>query len=613
MATDALRMCNEWWEVDISPELNGRVSRLVNRADGTAPVQPPDGAAGLLAEGGRLPPFGLDCWTKSGSEPDPNTGVLSAFAPIFRVPFFMSAIPEGVRLEARAAGLRLAIEWRLPAGPAPLQCRLLLTNESAPADDFQFEGFFVWHLPEADWHRTGIVYPGHAPIAPAPYGEISFEGGEGNGCAAWWRRGTTSGVALRGGERITRFFSGISGAMFVLGPHSERVRLAPGDSLVASFEIAPLDGALAAGWPLDLPAAETRLAAEDARIAAQVVRVGSLDAWTTPAEPSPIVKRAFHVTLQYAPNDLHRCIDLLERFVAPAGYNQLLVEVDRAFPFRSHPSVTPAWAWSRREWDEYLDAARSLGLEVIPLYNALAHQGESALTTAYPEMREDDDGWCLCPRHPRVMACLGDLFDELTGVFAPRCFHVGLDEVDVPSRPQTFGICPRCRQADGGTLFADHVNALYGHLAARGLEMMMWADMLLYRDEHNSVNGLRTGAWRAIDRLPRDIIMIDWVYTPVEAYGGTDYLLDKGFRVMGATWHHAAVLPSYLQYAVEQRLFGMCQTTWSGVSVREWPMLVNLMAAKYFQNPCIDDYAAALEEAKALALLLCRGQKSMEA
>jgi hypothetical protein len=345
------------------------------------------------------------------------------------------------------------------------------------------------------------------------------------------------------------------------------------------------------------------LVTQEARDAQTAGRIGSLAEWTAPAS-APIARRAFHLTLQYGPSDLRGTIDLLEKIIAPAGYNQLMVEVDRAFPYRSHPKVAPDWAWSRPQWAEFLGAARSLGLEVIPQYNALAHQGESALTTAYPEMAEDAGGWCLCPQHPHTVPYLCDLFDELIDTFSPSIFHLGLDEVDVPSRPQTFCVCPKCKDADGGELFADHILGLHAHLATQGLEVMMWADMLFHRPEHNTVNGLRTGMWRAIDRLPRDIIMIDWVYSPVPAYGGTEYLLETGFRVMGATWHTPRAIADFSRYAAQRNLYGMCQTVWSGPTLREWPMVCVLLGGKYFQNPRLTEFDQTVAEAKALALEL---------
>lgn len=606
MITDRIMLENDLWQVEISPAGKGRVVSLTDRVSGIARVQTPDPDPNVVAEGGHEPFSGLDCWTKYSNQPDLNTGVLSAFAPIHGQPFAVETGSDAVRLTARHAGLALTLEWLLPAGDAPFTCRTTLVNESAPADNFQFEYFFLWRVPAAAWTDTCAAFPGHAPLALQPFGNIFFEAGEGDGCAAWWSRGTADGVALRGIENVSRFFVGVHGDTFILGPHSEVRTLAPGESLTCAFEIAPLTWAQARGWACDTPAAETTLAAMEADAAKTAARVGSLGEWAKPREAA-FARRAFHLTLQYAPSEPRAVLDILERIVAPAGYNQLQIEVDRAFPYRSHPQVAPAWAWNRQTWAEFLVAARSLGFELIPQYNALAHQGESALTRAYPEMAEDEKGWSLCPRHPNTVPYLLDLFDELIDAFEPRCVHIGLDEVDMPSRPQSFCVCPKCREADGGELFAEHIIRLHEHLAARGQEVMMWADMLLYREEHNCTNGARTGMWRAIDRLPRDIIMIDWVYSPVAAYGSTTYLLDKGFRVMGGLWHQPRAIAEFSRFAAQQGLYGMCQTSWASPSVRDWPMVCVLLAARYFGDPTLADDALVLAEARALAAALADG------
>lgn len=596
-----IHLQNDLWEVEVSP-VKGRVTKLVDRASGAVRVIKPSLAEDYVAEGGHEPFFGLEPWTKCGNIPDFNTGVLSTFASIHGKPLEVEATGDSVRLRARADGLALEIAWTLPTGAQPLTCRLALTNESAQADDFQFEGFFGWHVPAAAWTQTAVVVPGLPPAQLNPFGEIHYEAGDhADACAAWWTRGTIDGVALRAVEGIEQYFSGVHGRMFILGPHSVPKRLAPGEGLAAAFEVAPLAFAQAQGWPLDIAAAERALDAERAQAEAFVSGAVTLREWATSTTPSPITHRALHLTLQYGPSDLRGTIDLLEQIAAPLGYTQLMVEVDRAFPYRSHPKVAPEWTWSRTQWAEFISAARGLGFELIPQYNALAHMGESGLTAAYPELSEDPGGWCLCPRHPKTLPILCDLFDELIDAFAPKIVHLGLDEVDVPSRPQTFCVCPKCAGADGGELFADHILGLHAHLAKQNLEVMMWADMLLYRPEQNFIHGLRTGMWRAIDRLPRDIIMIDWVYNPVQAYGGSEYLREKGFRVMGATWHDPRAIARFSRYAAQVGLYGMCQTLWAGPTLQELPALSLFLGGKYFAEPMLTDHARVQAEAKAFA------------
>lgn len=606
MASDTLRLANDLWEVEVSPSLGGRVTRLVDRLSGAVRVQPPPGLGEVLAEGGHAPFFGLDLWCKCGDLVDPNTGVLSTFAPIRGQAMTARSAPGRVELESRHGGLRMTLEWALPSGKSPLSCRMTLVNESAPPETFQFEGFFIWQLPAQDWDATALALPGHAPVAMAPYGEIVFEAGDSSpGCAVLWKRATSAGVVMRGGKGLGRFFYGVQAGTVILGPHSQARRLEPGQSLVAGFEIAPLFWAQGQAWPCKTPEAEKELAAREKQTADLARRVGSVSQWVGPGR-EPLARRMLHLTLQYRPTELHAALEVLEKLVAPAGYNELSVEVDRAFPYRSHPKVSAPWAWTAAQWREFVRAARGLGMELVPQYNALAHQGESGLAPAYRELWEDPHGWCLCPSHPNTKKYLCELFDELIEVFAPKVFHIGLDEIDMPSRPQSFGLCPRCQGGDGGELLGNHILALHEHLRAAGIETMMWGDMLLHKPEHNTTNGLRCGTWRALDRLPREIIMVDWVYSPVKDYGGAKYFMEKGFRVMGATWHDPRSVPPFARFAAANNLYGMCETTWSSPTFRAMPMVCVLTAGKYFRNPRLENFEQTVAEAKAVAAALAR-------
>lgn len=588
---ETVRLANDLWEVEIAPALNGRILRLVDRATGTVCVQAPEGADPKTF-------FGLEVWTKGGESTDPVTHVLGAFAPIHRAPAEVKVSQDSVTLTARKDGLALTLCWLLPAGAAPLQCRATLTNESAPAGNFQFEGYFLWHRPQAEALQSALLLPGLAPVVPAPYLEVRYDAGDfSSPCAAWWQLDTKSGVVLRGEHNVERFFSGLDSGRFVLGPHSRAAQLQPGDTLTTEFAIAPLTWAQAQNWPVDIAAAEAALAREQAARARCAKVAGSLTEWANSPAPA-LTCRALH--LIRTPVPLREAIRSLE-MIAPAGFNMLFMEVGDGYPYRSHPEITPSWAWSRAEWQEYLNAANSLGIECVPTFNSLGHQTESGLGLAHPEMREDPNGWCLCPQHPNTLRFVCEVLDELIDLFQPKMVHVGLDEEDMPSRPQTFGVCPKCKDGDAGEQFANHICGLHEHITGQGLEMLMWPDMLLWEPRQNQINGLRSGTWTAIDRLPRDIIMVDWVYGAVQEYVGTQYFLDQGFRVMGATWNTRQAVAEFARFAADHRMYGMCATTWSGMLLNNWPLDCVLLGAKYFQDPNYPDYIGAVEEAKALA------------
>jgi len=611
---DDIQLANDLWEVTISPANNGRVIRLVDRRTGAVRVKPLE-QAGVVGEGGHDPFFGLECWPKQGTRVDPRIDLIRPFSPLRGQPMVATILPDGVRLQARHDGMCLTLEWRLPAGPAPLLCHMETANEAASPDQHQIECFFVWHVPQAEWARTAAVVPGHSPIALRPYGELNFDVGDSaDGCAAWWSRGTDDGVALRASEGIGRFFVGVHSGMFMLGPHSVRRALAPGESVVGEFEIAPLAWACGESWPCDTAAAEKQLADEEAAMIVTSSQTGGLSSWAKAGDGPAVPTRALHLTFQYEPVELREAVRLLENVAAPAGYNQIMVEVGQALRYTSHPKVAPDWAWSRAQWQEYVKAARSLGMDVVPQFNALGHQPESGLTKAYPELSEDPFGWCVCTRHPNTRRYLCEIFDELIDVFQPHTCNIGLDEIDMnPERRahsgrDIFGCCPRCREADGGDLLAEHVLGLHEHLKGRGMGVIMWGDMLMYKKEHNCRSGLKAGTWPAIDQLPRDIILADWAYSPVPDYGASRYFIEKGFRVMGATWQDPRPLPSFSRFATENGLVGMIQTTWSPPTFGTVPLVFVLLAGKYFQNPFHADMNQALAEAKALALALAQNR-----
>jgi hypothetical protein len=587
------KFANKLWQVEISPDPGGRIERLTDRSTGTVCVQTPEPRDPKRFDG-------LEWWVKAGTDKDPNTGVIAAFAPVHRAPAKAQPRADGVRFIARKGGLVWTLDWSLPAGAEPLIARLTLLNESAPTNHFQFEAYFTWHRSPSERPRTVIFVPGLEPLMPAPYLEVRYDAGasgENRPSAAWWELDRPRGVVLRGRKNIDKFCYGVEWARMVVGCHSRAARLARGEQLTAEIEIFPWKEARKRGFAPDDASAKKKVAAQKKGREIRVREIGDLRRWA--ATPKPFfARRALY--LVRTPVKLKEAIQSLEK-IAPAGFNTLYLEVGDGYPYRSHPKVTPDWAWSRATWTKYLKAARSLGFETIPAINSLGHQTETGLTRAYPELREDPDGWALCPRNPRSARYLCEMYDELIELFQPTAFHVGLDEVEMTGKRLGLGLCPKCRGADAARLFADHILALHQHISGRGLEMSMWADMLCWdlRQGHN--NGMRTGAWRAIERLPRDITLVNWLYSAMKDYRSTQYFLDQGFRVMGATWNTPKAVAEYARFAADRRMGGMMETTWSGLCHRGWPLDCVLLAGKYFQDPHYPDFNRAAAEAIALA------------
>jgi len=602
MANEIVRTNECWWAA--FSVRTGDVIRLTEVQTGTERVFRTPDVSDAVAEGGHSKPQGLSIWTKTGDIPDHNTGVLSTFADIHSASRSVAEQQAGVTFSSQQGDVRQVVTCTLPPGNNPLRVSARIENHGATAAPYQFECFYQWLVTPAAWAQTAYSIPGLAPRSLFPFGELYFRGGTGmDSAAAWWQMDTTSGVVVRPVRGVHKCFVGVQIPSFILGPHSECVTLMPGKVLEMEFEIAPLRMALQKGWFPDKDRLDRQLHSDNDKRIARARAIGGVREWCT-REPPVVRRRAIHLTTQYSPGGIDEMLHLVEKVVVPAGFNEVVFEVGRNFRYLSHPKVGPAWVWDSKTWKSLVKRLKGMGLAVIPQYNALGHQGESGLTVAYPELSEDPNGWCLDPENPKTAQYLGDLFDELIEAFGPKEFHVGLDEIDVPSRPQSFALEKGGRKRDGGKLFALHVNNLHAHLKKHGLPMMMWADMLLYKEEHRINHGERTGTWRAVDMIPKDITMIDWIYHVVPDFGGSRYLQEKGFKVMGACWHTPENIRDWAIFAVKHRLEGLMHTTWAVPRIRDINMVCTLLAGRYFQNPDAGSVEDNVAEAESLSLAL---------
>jgi hypothetical protein len=268
--------------------------------------------------------------------------------------------------------------------------------------------------------------------------------------------------------------------------------------------------------------------------------------------------------------------------LAKLGVNALVLEVDYAFEFKSHPELNHPGNITRAQARALADLCRQNGIRPIPQMNCLGHQSWSrhtgALLTAHPELDEtpgkypDNKGiYCRswCPLNPETNKIVFDLIDELIDAFAADAFHVGMDEVFIIGSDD----CPRCKGHDPAELFAAQVNALHDHLVRdRGVEMFIWADRLLdakalgYSKWEASTNG--TAA--AINLIPHDIVLCDWHYERQPEYKSLDVLLDKGFRVWPCGWHNLDAARALIDASIAKHnphMLGYLSTTWGKVSL----------------------------------------------
>jgi hypothetical protein len=294
---------------------------------------------------------------------------------------------------------------------------------------------------------------------------------------------------------------------------------------------------------------------------------------------------AYHL-IGLQPDKLEHAKRLVSEGLAPLGFNVLVLEVDYSFRFKSHPELETT-GLNRQQARELVEVCRKHGLRLIPLMNCLGHQSwgarPGALLKKYPQFDEtpaiaqdDKKIYCRewCPSHPDVNKIVFELIDELLEAFDADAFHVGMDEVFLIGDKN----CPRCQGKDVADLFGKVVVELHDHLVGhKGVEMLMWSDRLLDAKAtgYGRWEASATGSHRAIDRVPKDIIMCDWHYELPAVYQrmgqqkpfpSVKFFQDKGFRVLPAPWRNPEAATALLRVAKQgatDKMLGVLFTGWS--------------------------------------------------
>ena len=314
--------------------------------------------------------------------------------------------------------------------------------------------------------------------------------------------------------------------------------------------------------------------------------------------------RAMHLqTMAY--DDIDTLKKYIDDVLVPMQYNAIVLTVDYDYDFQSYPQLSKHRI-NKIQARDLTSFCRQRGIRLIPMFNCVGHQSwlnvNEPLLLEFPEFDEtprigyDNKGiYCRewCPLHPEVNKVVFALIDEIIDAFDADAFHVGMDEIFLcgyppvdkkpwqlhtdwkpgsngkdepfPKGPQ----CPRCKGKDPADLIAKAINDYYEHLVKdKGLEMMMWSDRLLDGNKmhYGITEASKTGSHKAIDMIPKDIIMCDWHYGKRESYLSVDFFQKKGFRVLPSVWNSSAATYAFKKYSEKtatNKMLGILSCGWS--------------------------------------------------
>jgi hypothetical protein len=270
--------------------------------------------------------------------------------------------------------------------------------------------------------------------------------------------------------------------------------------------------------------------------------------------------------------------------LAKLGVNTILIEIGYSYQWKSHPELAEDYFVSQKEAGRIADVCEENRIMIVPIINCVGHQSweknTDKLLEVYPQFDEtpcmypkNKGIYCRswCTQNEEVYQVVFDLIDEITAAFRTNCIHVGMDEIFLIGEDA----CPRCRGKDKGELLADAINKLHEHcVVEKNLTMFMWGDRLLngtlpslaeFGEWETSCNGTYT----AVDKIPTDIIICDWHYDVHDEYQSVPYFIDRGFRVLPASYKDVTAAKKLIQYSLKYensgKMIGHMFTTWDSI------------------------------------------------
>ncbi len=268
---------------------------------------------------------------------------------------------------------------------------------------------------------------------------------------------------------------------------------------------------------------------------------------------------------------------LIQTTLVPMRYNMVILEVGGAVRFERFPEINEAWLkdpygsvgvdiWEKEELREFCALFTEYGIEVVPQIQSYGHT--RYITMAYPWLAEKeeqkeseqidlntadvkpDEAYynTMCPLHPEYYNVILGITEEVIEAVQPKRFvHMGHDEI------YDIGKCPKCSKVPRGELFSKEVITLYEFLKKKNLTMMIWSDML---------HDIPYGAPTAVSSLPRDIVMMDFIWYFYMDGEPEDTILKYDYPVMMGNMY-SSHYPRFEKRARKKGIIGAEVSIWA--------------------------------------------------
>ena len=230
-------------------------------------------------------------------------------------------------------------------------------------------------------------------------------------------------------------------------------------------------------------------------------------------------------------------------YLKKMGYNALFLYMEDTYEVDGEPYFGyMRGRYTKAEMKEIDDYGASLGIEVIPCMQTLAHLREYLRWGKAPVDKDD----VLLVGEERTYELIDHMFASLSECFRTRRIHIGMDEAHSLGRGaylDKYGYEPTSE------ILRKHLARVKEIAEKYGYTPMIWTDMF-FRPWNNKIYHIPACEMpkEYVDALPEGVIPVYWNYyhTKFETYDGMFYnhrQLAEDFWFAGGVWTWTGYMP----------------------------------------------------------------------
>lgn len=191
---------------------------------------------------------------------------------------------------------------------------------------------------------------------------------------------------------------------------------------------------------------------------------------------------------------------------------------------------TGSW-WNKKELQEIAQFAKSRGIEVIP---GMMSKFDVA---SFPAFVSGKGEAFYNPFDDNSYRILFGMYQTIIDIYHPSSLLIGHDEIKEVGKNKP-------KELSDAQVFAYDVKKINNWLRARNVRTLMFGDMLLDHNLWENTGGANSNnplygakdTHKAIELLPRDLVILDWHYRDADSFPTIGYFREKGFNVWGVYW-----------------------------------------------------------------------------